>query len=1021
MEFRVLGPVEVWNAHGPIDIGHVKQRSVLIVLLLDLGRVVPMDLLIDRVWGDSPPTSVRNNLYAYVARIRAVIAEAGDENVALTRRPGGYLLDADPQQVDLYAFRARAAGAAQAAGADDEHAARLLREALGLWRGQALAGLSSPWLRAMRDTLELERLGAVLDLGDIALRRGELGPLGGELAKEAVAYPADERLIGQLMEALYRSGRQAEALRWFERTRKHLAEELGASPGSELRALHERMLRDDPPTAGPVTEPPATLRSAVPVPQELPPDVPAFTGRSAELAELDRLLAASGQRASAAAVISAVSGTAGVGKTALATHWAHRAARHFPDGQLYVNLRGYDPGQPITATEALAGFLRALGLPGPDIPADPAERAARYRSVISGKRILVLLDNASDVEQVRPLLPGTAACAALVTSRDSLAGLVARDGARRIDLDVLPVDETIDLLRALIGPRVDADPANAIELATRCARLPLALRVAAELVVARPGISLADLAGELAGGHPLDLLDASGDPRAAVRTVLSWSYGHLDAETARTFRRFGLHPGADLDAHAMAALTGTGTEQARQALDRLVRAHLIERTAGDRYGLHDLLRAYARELADAEDSEEERRLALTRLFDYYLDTAAAAMDALHPADGRYRPRVLAPGVPASSVPPPSVLHPAGAREWLDAERATLVAVAAETAEGGWPEHAKRLGSTLFRYLDTGGHHQETIVIHTAALQAARHAGDRPAEASALNGLGVVAWRQGRYEQAADHYRQAVALYREAGDRNGEARALGNLGALAWRQGRYDQAADYYRQGLALFRETGDRVSEGRSLTNLGLVDGRQGRWQQAADAYQRALALQRETGDQAGEAQSVSNLGAVDLELGRYAESADRLHEVLTWFRGVGDKNGEAHVLADLGTGAARQGRWQQATDLFDEARALFLQTTDKSGQAEVLSELGAVSIAVGRPDHARTQYSAALDLASENGDKYEEARARDGLARACHATGDSGQARRHWQESLILFAELGVPETDEVRARLDELGADGA
>jgi DNA-binding SARP family transcriptional activator/Tfp pilus assembly protein PilF len=1020
MEFRLLGPVEVRIGGQRVDAGHTKQRCVLAVLLLELGAMVPVGQLIDRVWGDHPPASVRNNLYAYVARLRTVLSDGCCPDVRLIHRPGGYLMEADTERVDVYRFRRQVSAATAAATADggDAEAARLLRAALGLWRGQALAGLESPWLRAMRETLELQRVGAVLDLGDIALRQGQFGPLIDELATEVATRPTDERMIGQLMVALYRSGRQAEALRWFEQTRKHLAEELGANPGPELRALHERMLRDDLPRTAP-----AAAHQGVPVPQELPPDVPAFTGRFAELAELDRLLVRSGTGissgtragASATAVISAVSGTAGVGKTALATHWAHRAARHFPDGQLYVNLRGYDPGQPIMAAEALAGFLRALGLPGEDIPADPAERAARYRSLISGKRILMLLDNASEVEQVRPLLPGTATCAALITSRDSLAGLVARDGARRIELDVLPVDETIDLLRALIGPRVDADLANAIKLATRCARLPLALRVAAELAVARPAISLAALADELGGGHRLDLLDASGDPRTAVRAVLSWSYRHLDAAAATTFRRFGLHPGPDLDVYAMAALTDTGTEEARELLERLARTHLVQPVPRDRYGMHDLLRAYTRELADVQDSEEERRLALTRLFDYCLDRAAAAMDTLYPADRQYRPRVSLPAFPA-----PQVTDPIAARAWLDAERATLVAIATQTASGGWPDHAKLLAGMLFRYLDSGGHHLEATIIYTSALQAARYAGDRRGEVVALNGLGHVAWRSGLHDQAADHYRQTLELNREAGDRNGEASALGNLAVVAWRQGRYQQAAGHYRQALALFRTTGDRAGESRTLSNLGMVDERQGRYEQAAGNYRQALALQREIGDRAGEARALNNLGAVDVRQGRYQQAADHLREALVLFHGIGDKNGEAHVLADLGVGAARQGSWQRATDHLEQALAIFRETTERSGQAEALNNLGEISIAAGDASRARTQYAAALDLARQNGDKYEEARADGGLARAYRAIGDTGQARHHWQEALTIFTELGVPEAGEARSGLDQLGADG-
>jgi DNA-binding SARP family transcriptional activator len=695
MEFGVLGPVEIRVPGRPVDAGHARQRAVLAVLLLNLGRVVPAGELIDRVWGDDPPASVRNVLYGYVGRLRAVIAAAGDPEVTLGRRAGGYLLRVDSDQLDLHRFRRLVREAA--AAADDEHAAGLLVQALGIWRGTALAGVDSPWLNAMRDTLEAERLAAVLDLNDIRLRQGQHATLVSELAGQAAAQPSDERLIGQLMLALYRSGRQAEALRWFEQTRRHLADELSTDPGPALQALHHRTLRADPELQVPST---TSLRS-VPVPRELPPDVSAFTGRAASVAELDRLLISPASRPKApTAVISAIAGTAGVGKTALAIHRAHHAAPNFPDGQLYVNLRGYAPDHPVPATDALAGFLRSLGAPGQDIPADEAERAARYRSLLAGKQILVVLDNAGSADQVRPLLPGAPASATIVTSRDALAGLVARDGAARLELDVLPLQDAVTLLRTLIGVRVDADSAAAADLVDQCCRLPLALRVAAELATSRPAEPLAALTSELADLRiRLDLLETGEDPRTQVRAVFSWSYYHLNVGAARTFRLASLHPGPDLDAYAAAALTNATVQQARRTVDVLARAHLIQPAGSRRYSMHDLLRAYARELAATQETGQERRAALTRLFDHYLHTAATAMDTMYPAERHTRPRI-----PRPATPGPPIAGTAAAREWLDAERVNLVAVAAHTAAHGWPGHAARLAATLFRYLDYGGYY-----------------------------------------------------------------------------------------------------------------------------------------------------------------------------------------------------------------------------------------------------------------------------------------------------------------------------
>jgi tetratricopeptide (TPR) repeat protein len=560
----------------------------------------------------------------------------------------------------------------------------------------------------------------------------------------------------------------------------------------------------------------------------------------------------------------------------------------------------------------------------------------------------------------------------VVTSRDSLAGLVARDGARRLDLDLLPPEDAVVLLGALIGGRVVAEPDAAAALAGQCARLPLALRVAAELAAARPSTSLAQLVGELADEQRrLDLLDAGGDPRTAVRAVFSWSYRHLPAEAARAFRLLGLHPGPDLDLYAAAALTHTGLEQAQHLLDLLARAHLVQPTSPGRYGMHDLLRAYANDLAGIEDCQKERWAALTRLFDHYLATAAAAMDTLHPAEQCHRPRI---GPPATPSPP--VADPPAARAWLDAERITFTTVSAYTAARGWPGHTTGLSSTLFRYLDIGGHYPDAVAIHTHALHAARDADDPTGEARALTNLGIVYWRQGRYQQAAEHHQQALTLAREIGDQVDEARALNNLGLVYWQQGRYPQAAEHLQQGLALFREIGDQVGEAYALTDLGAVYWQQGHYGQAAEHHQQALTLARELGHRTGEARALDNLGAI--------------------YR--------------------RQGHYRQATDHLQQALALFREIGHRTGEAMALNGVGETHQATGRHEQANAHHAAALTLATQIGERYEQARAHDGLAHTHHATGDPQQARHHWRQALALYTELGVPEADDVHAHLTAL-----
>jgi tetratricopeptide (TPR) repeat protein/transcriptional regulator with XRE-family HTH domain len=782
----------------------------------------------------------------------------------------------------------------------------------------------------------------------------------------------------------------------------------GGARGDFLATADRRLLRNAIACAAVVPDGhPAGAGGEQIVPRQLPGPVRQFVGRDSEIAVLTSLLDSAGS-APAALVISAIGGTAGVGKTALAIHWAHQIAGQFPDGQLYVNLRGYDPDEPVTASDALAGFLRALGVPGHDIPAETGERAARFRSLLAGRRMLVLLDNAGQAEQVRPLLPGSPDCMTVVTSRNALAGLVARDGAVQLDLDRLSLTEAVTLLRALIGTRVDGDLAAADALAARCAGLPLALRVAAEFAVNRPAASLASLAGELRDEQRLNLLDAGADPRTGIRSVFSWSYQHLDTEAAGLFRKLGLHPGLDLGLHAAAALTATTAGQVRHLLDVLARGHLIEQAAPGRYAMHDLLRAYARELAGTEGSEERRRPALTRLFDYYLHTAATAMDTLFPAERHRRPRIPPP---ATEVP--SLASTAEARAWLDAELANLAAVAAYTADRGWPRHAIALSATLPRYLAGGGHFSEAVVIHTRAIGAARAIGDRAAEATALSALSQIDLHHGDSQQATSKLQQAHALFGEAGDQAGQARALQNLATVESQQGRYQQAGEHHWQALQLYLATGVRAGAARALHGLGDVDLRMGRYQRADEHLQRALILCLATGDRVNEAYVLALLGDLSLRLGRYPAAEGRLARALSLFREVEDQTGEAWVLAHLGAAQLGQGHGQLAIDYHQQATMIARENEDQFGEAEALNGLGEAYLATQQPADARTAHSRALGLASRSGDKSEQARAQAGLAGSHQAAGDPAQALGHWHEALALYEELGTPEADQIRAQL--------
>jgi tetratricopeptide (TPR) repeat protein/transcriptional regulator with XRE-family HTH domain len=792
----------------------------------------------------------------------------------------------------------------------------------------------------------------------------------------------------------YSLSRLADGLRLRDRAR------------AEFIAAAGRRLAGDP--AASLTAVPGG-RPARPVPRQLPGPVRQFTGRERELAALTGLLDRAGSTP-AAVVISAIEGTAGVGKTALAVHWAHQVANRFPDGQLYVNLRGYHPGPPMPASDALAGFLRALGVAGQDIPGDADERAAAYRSLLAGRRMLVVLDNAREVAQVRPLLPGSPGCVTVVTSRDALAGLVARDGASRLEVDLLRLPEAVGLLRELIGSRVDDEPAAAVALARQCCRLPLALRIAAELAVARPDGSLSDLATELADLRcRLDVLEAGEDERTAVRAVFSWSYRQLDPGTARAFRLAGLHPGPDLDGYAAAALTGTTLSLVNQHLARLARAHLVQPTGAGRYGLHDLLRCYAREQASGCDGEAIQKAAMTALFDYYLYMAACAMNAAFPGERHRRP----PVPPRPATPVPALPGPPTALARLDAELPALAAATGYAAAHDWPGHASGLAATLFRYLDASGHFPEAITIHTSARRAARHTGDQAAEADALIGLGLVHGHQGRHQQATSHFRQALARYRQADDQAGQARALNYLGLVYCQEGDHQRATSNLQQAAALYHTVRDRTGEAYALSNLGMIALRQGRYRQAAGQQQQALALLAAVRDRHGQATVLERLGLLALRQNRHQLATCHLQQALTRYRKVGDQQGQASALAKLGAVNLRQGRPHRATSQLRQALNWFQHMGDPSGQSTALNGLGEALLATGHPVAARTDHAAAVELATQAGDRYEQARAQNGLASAWQASGCLCWARHHWQQALTLYAGLCAPEADQIRAQL--------
>jgi len=874
--------------------------------------VVAVEELAATLWGTAPPPSARLTVQNYVLRLRKALGDA--DRSRIRTQPPGYVISVAAGELDLTRFEVLLGAARQAArGRSWDTAAAQARAALALWRGEPLADVESDLL-AVRELPRLAdlRLQALETRIDADLHLGQHAEVTGELRQLVDAHPLREHLHALLMLALYRDGRQAEALAEYQAARRILTEELGVEPGRELQGLHEQVLAADPvlDLSGAQRLPGGAGRV---VPQDLPAAVRHFTGRVGELAALTRLL---DERTEGVVVVSAIGGTAGVGKTALAVHWAHQAAGRFPDGQLHVNLRGYDLARPVTAAEALAGFLRDLGVPGPDIPPGEEQRAARYRSLLAGKRMLVVLDNASTADQVRPLLPGAPGCAVIVTSRDALAGLVARDGAVRLDLDLLPLAEAVALLTGLIGEPARADPHGAAELARQCARLPLALRVAAELAAARPQVPLADLVADLAGQQKrLDLLDAAGDPRTAVRVVFSWSYQQLSPDAARMFRLLGLHPGPDLTVPAAASLAAIPEAGARVMLQRLARAHLIAEHVPGRYAFHDLLRDYAAEQARYADSDTDRREATGRVLDHYLHTAARAAVLLNPAK---EPVVLVPPRPGAA--PSQVADYSQALAWFEAERRVLLAAVSLAAGSGFERHAWQLPWALASFLRIRGHYREWAATQRTALAAATRRGDAAAQALSSRLLAIACTDLGDHDQARDHFVTSLTIYHQLADRLGEAKVHQNLCVLAERQARYADALAHAEQALCLYQAIGHKAGQAAALNSVGWDHGLLGDYQQARAFCRRSLTLCAETGNRWLQAGVWDSLGYAERHLGNYAQAAACYERSLSIEREAGDRLNEAGTLTHLGDtrhaaselAQARQA-WQQALIILED------------------------------------------------------------------------------------------------------------
>jgi DNA-binding SARP family transcriptional activator len=967
MEFGLLGPLLVSRGEMIVPIPPGNQRVLLAVLLLNANRVVSVDTLTEIIWPVRPPPSARSTLHNYVKRLRHALGDAGHQRIRT--QPLGYLIRVEPGELDVARFEILRDDARAAARAGSWHrAAHQFHAALRLWRGEPLMDVrSDPLAASEAPRLAEMRLQALEERIEADLQLGRDGDVIAELQQVIAAHPLRERFHWLLLLALYRCGRQGDALASYQRARRLLNDELGIEPGSQLRQLQNQILTADPalgsqqhrrPVADEAVthepggyEPAAHARPAgqqaarergvhVPgpaVPRQLPAPVPHFACRVRELRELSEILDRCGL-AQRSAVITAIWGTAGVGKSALAIRWAHQVSDYFPDGQLYVNLRGFGPYRlAVPPDQAVGWLLDGLAVPSQRIPAGLEARAALYRSLLADRSMLIVLDNARDAEQIRPLLPGSPGCLVVITSRTELTGLVTTCGAHPVVVDLLTPHDSHELLAMRLGAdQLEREPPAAAELIELCAGLPLALSVVAARSCARPSLSLACLATELRGAlSPLDALE-TGDPASNVRAVFSWSSQKLSRPAARLFRLLGMHCGPDITSPAAASLAGLPSRQARRLLGELARASLLTEHLPGRFACHDLLRAFAAEQGRTRDCAADRHGAVNRALDHYLHTARAAAMLLYP--GR-DPITLDPPAPGTS---PEALDGHGqALAWCQAERQVLLAAITQAATLGFDRHAWQIPWTLSAFFDFQGHWDDWAASQHIALEAATRLGDWKAQARAYRSTGDALARLGRHAEARERLARALDLYRDLGDTAGQARVLSDTAWVCELQGRPTDALSYARQAFGTYRATGHRPGQARTLNLIGWYHVLCGDQPRAISHSRQALALNREVGNRHGEAESLDSLGCAHSKLGQHAEAAACFDQALELRRACGDQVGEAETLEHLGDARhaacdlhAARAAWSDALKLLDsfrdrradQVRAKLLRLTTRGG-----------------------------------------------------------------------------------------------
>ena len=954
--------------------------------------MVARSRIIDALWGESPPRTAVKTLYSHVVRIRQAFEDCGLPNVIRTQGPG-YALRLPREAVDAWVFEDRIGRARQAQEAGDwDRAAHDLQTGLDLWRGDAFAdGEPAGWGAAEVDRLTEVRRAAHENLWSIELNRGRHALVAVEIECLAARYPLRERPVELLMVALYRCGRHADALEAYQRLRSRLAEELGVDPGPGVQRLYTAVLRHDPelelqrpatpdaPLVGAVSPRPAE-RGWAPVPAQLPRRVGHFTGRSSELDDLDRLLDGDPD----APRIAVISGPGGMGKTALAVQWAHRALLQFPDGQLFLDLGGRDPSITLTATDALLHLLVGLGFPADRVPAGLPDQVNLYRSLLAGRQVLVVLDNAGSADQVLPLVPGDETSVLVVTSRHRLAGLATHHATRLVRLDTLPPDEALALLGRVLGPdRVQREPDAATGIVTLCGRMPLALRIAAAKLAAEPTRGLADMAVELSEQDRLETLAMDSDSRS-VRTVFATAYGSLTPLAALAFRRLGLHPGATLAAVPLAAaVLGRPPAEIGRAIDELAANHLLGELGHGRYALHDLVRLYARERCRLDDSAGQRAQAIDRMLDWYLAVAVVANRTLHPARNRVSPK---PRYPVTDLP---FSGRAELLTFLDAERDNMMAVVRHAAEHGDDTQAWHLTYLLAGYFEFRGHWSDRVEICRWGLQAAQRVGDPFAEGLMRSSLGVACCEIRRFDEALEHLQQALALSHDSGDRRGQGTAHNNIAVALTGMGRLPEAVAAFGRALDVHSANDHPLGVALALNNIGEIYSRMGDTKGSLEHLDRALNLIGPIGSPRFEAVIRDNVGQTLMRAGEPAAALPHFVESLAIRREIGDRRSAADTLNHLGLAQLRTGDEAAARESLHEAVEISREIADPHLEAIALNGLAQADL--GRRDlaAARENLSLAVALRTRIPDPDEDAKLRQSLDDLARALAEGSSSRR--------------------------------